>query len=354
MDEPLLWLGTLLCALAAAAGLVPVAAPPDAAGRPDPRRRGRSRRCLVLADSWDSTRIADLRDRPALLLVAAIAAAAGIVIGGWIFRRRPTWLAPALVAAMPFRIPIDLGGGDANLLLPLYAVIACGLAATLYGAWRDPAPEPERAPEAPEAPRAPVGMVARRGRVGARRCRRPLRAPGRLRRRHHARTPERRLLPRPVRRSLPAPGRGPLGPAGDAGDRLGAGDRGAGLPARRRRRVRVRRAALERQGDLRQRGPHLLPRQLAVLGPEHPRPLPGGDDDRAGGDRRLRTAPERGPRRGGVLRAVPRPARRQLLADEHPGPARGAARPRRRPLGARPRHRRRRRDARSRWRRRSC
>ena len=189
-------------------------------------------------------------------------------------------------------------------------------------------------------------MVARRGRVGARRGRRPLCAPGRLRRRHHARTPERRLLPRPVRRSLPAPGRGPLGPAGDAGDRLGAGDRGAGLPARRRRRVRVRRAALERQGDLRQRGPHLLPRQLAVLGPEHPRPLPGGDDDRAGGDRRLRTAPERGPGRGGVLRAVPRPARRQLLADEHPGAARGPARPRRRPLGARPRDRRRRRDAR--------
>ncbi|HEX2388576.1 MAG TPA: O-antigen ligase family protein [Solirubrobacterales bacterium] len=156
MDEPLLWLGTLLCALAAAAGLVPVL-----------RRRIRLAALtlgvalapvLVLADSWDSSRIADLRDRPALLLVAAIAATAGIVIGGWIFRRRPTWLAPALVAAMPFRIPIDLGGGDANLLLPLYAVIACGLAATLYGAWRDPAPEP-----APSAQSAQSAQSDRRG-----------------------------------------------------------------------------------------------------------------------------------------------------------------------------------------------
>jgi O-antigen ligase len=45
-----------------------------------------------------------------------------------------------LIAAMPFRVPIDLGAGDANLLLPLYAVIAGGLAATVWGAWRDPEP----------------------------------------------------------------------------------------------------------------------------------------------------------------------------------------------------------------------
>ncbi len=138
MDEPLLWLATLACALLAAAGLIPAL-----------RRRTRIATLtiavliapvLVLADSWDSEKIADLRDSPALLLAGLAAAAVGLVVLGSIFRRRPLWLAAALIAAMPFRVPIDLGGGDANLLLPLYAVIGGGLAATVWGAWRDPAP----------------------------------------------------------------------------------------------------------------------------------------------------------------------------------------------------------------------
>jgi hypothetical protein len=136
MDEPLLWAGTLACALAAAAGLVPALA-----------RRTRLvalavavllAPVLVLLDAWDSARVADLRESPALLIGGVIAAAAGIAVLGWLFRRRPGWLAPALVAAMPFRVPVDLGAGDANLLLPLYGVIAGGLAAALIGAWRDP------------------------------------------------------------------------------------------------------------------------------------------------------------------------------------------------------------------------
>jgi len=144
MDDPLLWLGTLVCALAAAAGLIPSL-----------RRRTRLAALtaavllapvLVLADSWNSEKIADLRDHPSLLLAGLVAAAIGLVVGGRLFRRRPAWLAPALIAAMPFRVPIDLGGGDANLLLPLYAVIAAGLAAAVYGAWRDPEPPPAERP----------------------------------------------------------------------------------------------------------------------------------------------------------------------------------------------------------------
>lgn len=148
MDEPLLWAGTLACALAAAAGLIAALS-----------RRVRVTSlaaavllapALVVADNWDSSRIADLRDHPPLLVAALLAAAGGAAILAWLFRRRPGWLAPALVATMPFRVPVDLGGGDANLLLPLYAVIAGGLAAAVWGAWRDPAPEraphPERGP----------------------------------------------------------------------------------------------------------------------------------------------------------------------------------------------------------------
>jgi hypothetical protein len=140
MDEPLLWAGTVVCAAAAAAGLIP------ALGR-------RTRvTCLavavllapvlVLADAWDNARIADLRDHPPLLVAGALAAVAGIAILAGLFRRRPAWLVPGLVATMPVRIPIDLGGGDANLLLPLYAVIAGGLAATVWDAWREPAAAP--------------------------------------------------------------------------------------------------------------------------------------------------------------------------------------------------------------------
>ncbi|MFN8111962.1 MAG: hypothetical protein U0R51_02055 [Solirubrobacterales bacterium] len=147
MDEPLLWIGSVVCALLAAAGIAPLLG-----------RRARLLALsagvllapvLVLGDSWDSSQIADLRDRPSLLLAGAVAAVVGLVVVGWFFRRKPLWLAPALIAAMPFRVPIDLGAGDANLLLPLYAVIAGGLAATVWGAWRDPAPAAEETDRGP-------------------------------------------------------------------------------------------------------------------------------------------------------------------------------------------------------------
>jgi O-antigen ligase len=55
----------------------------------------------------------------ALLAVAALALA---------LRRRPDWLAPLVVLALPFRVPISAEHRTVNLLIPLYAVIA---AATL-------------------------------------------------------------------------------------------------------------------------------------------------------------------------------------------------------------------------------
>ncbi len=70
-----------------------------------------------------------LDGRLALAGAAVVAGAAGLAAGAWLFRRRPSLVLVFAFATLPIRIPIDLGGDTANLLLPLYAVIACGVAA---------------------------------------------------------------------------------------------------------------------------------------------------------------------------------------------------------------------------------
>ncbi|HEV2060712.1 MAG TPA: O-antigen ligase family protein, partial [Solirubrobacteraceae bacterium] len=63
----------------------------------------------------------------------ALAASLGglVVLGGgaWLIHRRPQLLALAAAAALPFRVPIESGGDTANLLVPLYLVIAAGVLA---------------------------------------------------------------------------------------------------------------------------------------------------------------------------------------------------------------------------------
>ena len=78
----------------------PVALPPD---RRPARRRGPLRRP---------------RRRWPLAASAALAA---------VFRRWPILLPLAIVAALPFRVPLEAGGDTANLLVPLYLVIAGGV-----------------------------------------------------------------------------------------------------------------------------------------------------------------------------------------------------------------------------------
>ncbi|MGD9735485.1 MAG: O-antigen ligase family protein [Solirubrobacterales bacterium] len=95
---------------------------------------------LILGDQWHSHQIADLRDSTgrvvALLAVGAVAVAALAAI----FRRWP-WLVPlAIVAALPFRVPLHSGGDTANLLVPLYLVIAAAVLATALRDWTAPPP----------------------------------------------------------------------------------------------------------------------------------------------------------------------------------------------------------------------
>ena len=84
---------------------------------------------LIAAENWDSSRFADLRDDPALLtagLLAAAALTAGLAAA---FRRWPLALPLAAVAMLPARVPVELGGDTSHLLVPLYLVIAAGVAA---------------------------------------------------------------------------------------------------------------------------------------------------------------------------------------------------------------------------------
>jgi O-antigen ligase len=89
---------------------------------------------LVAGDVWDESRFVDLRDEPAKLGAAFIAAGGAIAIGAAIFRRWP-WAFPLLAfATLALRLPVQLGGETSNLLIPLYGVIAAQVVASSYAA----------------------------------------------------------------------------------------------------------------------------------------------------------------------------------------------------------------------------
>jgi O-antigen ligase len=81
---------------------------------------------LLAVDVWNSSQLTHLRHHP--LLAAAAAAAVVLVIAALalIVHRRPAAFALLAVLALPFRLPISAGGSTANLLVPLYLVVAAG------------------------------------------------------------------------------------------------------------------------------------------------------------------------------------------------------------------------------------
>jgi putative inorganic carbon (HCO3(-)) transporter len=90
---------------------------------------------LILGDQWHSHQIVDLRDdtpRLIALSITALAVSAGLAAA---FHRWPILLPLAIVAVLPFRVPLHAGGDTANLLVPLYLVIAGGVLATAFRTW---------------------------------------------------------------------------------------------------------------------------------------------------------------------------------------------------------------------------
>ena len=89
---------------------------------------------VVLGDVWDEPRVVDLRESPARI-AAGVVVGAGVIAGlVWLFRRWAWTFPVAALAALPLRVPIEIGGEDSNLLVPLYLVIAAGFTAQLLRA----------------------------------------------------------------------------------------------------------------------------------------------------------------------------------------------------------------------------
>ncbi len=85
---------------------------------------------LILGDQWDMRAIADLRDSTGRMIALGALAAGVSTALAYVFRRWSMLLPLAIVAALPFRVPLHAGGDTANLLVPLYLVIAGGVLAT--------------------------------------------------------------------------------------------------------------------------------------------------------------------------------------------------------------------------------
>jgi O-antigen ligase len=93
---------------------------------------------LILGDQWHTHQIVDLRHDNGRIAALGLVGAAAVAALALIFRRWPILLPLAIVAALPFRVPLTAGGDTANLLVPLYLVITGAVVATLLRDWSAP------------------------------------------------------------------------------------------------------------------------------------------------------------------------------------------------------------------------
>ncbi len=96
---------------------------------------------LLLAHVAAADQLEGISGRTELLVVAAVAGVAAALLLAWWFRRVPAAFPIAVVATLPFRIPLSIGGATASLLLPLYLVVAGGAIAWLAPRLRAEGPE---------------------------------------------------------------------------------------------------------------------------------------------------------------------------------------------------------------------
>jgi putative inorganic carbon (HCO3(-)) transporter len=87
---------------------------------------------LILGDQWHNHQIVELRHHEAKAAAAVIVGAVLVVALAWVFVRWPILMPLSIIGALPFRIPLESGGESANLLVPLYVVIAAGVLAAMF------------------------------------------------------------------------------------------------------------------------------------------------------------------------------------------------------------------------------
>ena len=87
---------------------------------------------LILGDQWHGQQIVDLRHHEAKAVVAIVVGVVLVIALAWVFRKWPVLMPLAIIGTLPFRIPLQSGGETANLLVPLYVVIAAGVVAAVF------------------------------------------------------------------------------------------------------------------------------------------------------------------------------------------------------------------------------
>ncbi len=92
---------------------------------------------LILGDQWHSHQIVDLREHTSRLIALGVLGVVATLALAYVFRRWPILLPLAIVFALPFRVPLHAGGDTANLLVPLYLVIAGGVLSVVVGEWQE-------------------------------------------------------------------------------------------------------------------------------------------------------------------------------------------------------------------------
>jgi putative inorganic carbon (HCO3(-)) transporter len=107
---------------------------------------------LVAGDVWDEERVVSFRDDPAIVAGAAIAALVTVAVLAALMRRLPIAFPILALALLPLRVPVEIGGETANLLIPLYGVIAAGAVAWLWSSWAQPAATQADTAEPPARP----------------------------------------------------------------------------------------------------------------------------------------------------------------------------------------------------------
>ncbi|MEO6858564.1 MAG: O-antigen ligase family protein [Solirubrobacteraceae bacterium] len=92
---------------------------------------------LLLSAIWNSPQLGVIHRHPLYVAIFAVVALAVLCAAAWKLAPRFYLIAPLAVLALPFRVPIQAGGADRNLLVPLYLVVAVGALAWLVPALRD-------------------------------------------------------------------------------------------------------------------------------------------------------------------------------------------------------------------------